>query len=187
MRPRLPDASASRQLAALLLLRFKLPGTEKGKVAKEMISLLVEIQDTRQLEEALVRMEELDILPLLASLDDQTLNKLHRVTLPCGLQCRGRVDKELAKRLASQLDHDHLESLWHFLKGHLNDEEDEEDDSWTAAAACLLSTHMDRMGVDLSNLPLMVLREAVECLDDQDRAIAFAQDFFNYDLGISKA
>lgn len=45
VRPRLPDSSARKQLAVLLLHRLKLPGTDKSSVAKEAMSLLVEIQD----------------------------------------------------------------------------------------------------------------------------------------------
>ena len=182
MRPRLPDAAARKQLATLLLLRLKLPG-EHGTVAKEVVSLVVETQDSQQLQEAFGTMEEPDIVTLLSSLDEMAVNQLHVAMQPCHLSCRGLVDKELARRLASRLNEEHLKTLWQLLRGHL----DSEQDSWAQAAGCLLSAQMGRMEVQLHNLSLEVLVKAGKFMDDQDSAIAFAQDFFGYDLGISMA
>ena len=182
MRPRLPDAAARKQLAALLLFRLKLPG-EHGTVAKEVLSLLVETRDSQQLEEAFATMEEPTIVTLLSSLDEAAVNQLHAAMLPCDKACKGLVDKELARRLARRLNDEHLEKLWQLLQGHL----DSEQDSWAQAAGCLLSAQIGRIEVHLENLSLEVLMEAEKFLDDQDSAISFAQDFFGYDLGISMA
>ena len=102
MRPRLPDAAARKQLATLLLLRLKLPG-EHGTVAKEVVSLVAETQDSQQLQEAFGTMEEPDIVTLLSSLDETAVNQLHTAMLPCDNTCKRLVDKELARRLASRL------------------------------------------------------------------------------------
>ena len=182
MRPRLPDTSARKQLAALLLLRLKLPG-DRGTAAKEAVSLLVETRDSQQLQEAFGVMEESDIVTLLSSLDEAAVNQLRVAMLPCDLASRELVDKELARRLASRLNEERLKRLWELLQGHL----DTEQDSWARAAACLLSVHIGRIEVKLGNLSLEVLVQAGKFLDDQDLAISFAQDFFSYDLGISTA
>ena len=176
------DASVRKQLAALLLLRLKLPG-DHGHVAKEVVTLLVETQDSQQLEEAFATMGESTIVVLLSSLDEAAVNQLHVAMLPCNLTCRGLIDKELARRLASRLNEEHLKRLWQLLQGHLHAEQD----SWARAAACLLSAHLGRMEVQLHNLSLEVLVEARKFLDSQDSTIAFAKDFFRYDLGVSMA
>ena len=181
MRPCLPDASARKQLAALLLLRLKLLG-EHGTVAKEVVSLLIEFEDGQQLQEAFATMEESTIVTLLSSLDEAAVNQLHVAMIPCDLACRGLVDKELARRLASRLNEEHLKRLWQLLQEHL------EQDCWARAAACLLSAQMGRMEVlHLQNVSLKVLVQASKFLDDQDSALSFAKDFFGYDLGISMA
>ena len=182
MRPRLPDSSARKQLATLLLFRLKLPG-EHGTVAKEVLSLLIEFEDSEQLQEAFGAMEEATIVTLLSSLDETAVNQLHVAMLPCDKPCKGLVDKELARRLASRLNEERLKRLWQLLQGHLHAEHD----SWDRAAGCLLSAQMGRMEVQLHDLSLEVLVKAGKFLDDQDSAIAFAQDFFGYDLGISTA
>ena len=122
MRPRLPDTSARKQLAALLLLRLKLPG-DHGTAAKEAVSLLVETQDSQQLQEAFGVMEESDIVTLLSSLDEAAVNQLHVAMLPCDLASRELVDKELARRLASRLNEERLKRLWELLQGHLDTEQ----------------------------------------------------------------
>ena len=182
LRPRLPDAAARKQLATLLLFRLKLPG-EHGTVAKEVVSLLVETRDSQQLEEAFGTMEEPTIVTLLSSLDEAAVNQLHAAMLPCDKACKGLVDKELARRLARRLNEEHLEKLWQLLQVQL----DSEQDSWAQATGCLLSAQMGRMEVQLHNLSLEVLVKAGKFMEDQDSAIAFAQDFFGYDLGISMA
>ena len=182
MRPRLPDAAARKQLATLLLLRLKLPG-EHGNGAKEVVSLLVESQDSQQLQEAFGIMEESDIVTLLSSLDETAVKQLHVGMLPRDHGWKGLVDKEVARRLASQLNEGCLKMLWQLLQGHL----DSEQDSWAQAAACFLSAQMGRIEVHLANLSSKVLAEARKFLDDQVFAIAFAKDFFACDLGISSA
>ena len=182
MRPRLPDTAARKQLAALLLLRFKLPG-EHGNVAKEVLSLVAETQNSQQLQEAFATMEESDIPLLLSSLSETAVKQLHVGMLAHDHGCKGLVDKELARRLARRLNEDHLEKLWQLLQGHL----DSEQDSWAQAAACLLSAQMGRIEVHLGDLSSKVLTEARKFLDDQLFAIAFAKDFFACDLGISSA
>ena len=102
---------------------------------------------------------------------------------PCDHGCKRHVDKELARRLASRLNEERLKRLWQLLQEHLG----ADDASWPRAAACLLSAQIGRIEVDLQNLSLEVLTEAGKLVDDQELAIAFAQDFFGYDLGISMA
>ena len=182
VRPRLPDTSARKQLAALLLLRLKLPG-DRGTAAKEAVSLLVETRDSQQLQEAFGVMEESDIVTLLSSLDEAAVNQLRVAMLPCDLASRELVDKELARRLASRLNEERLKRLWQLVQGNV----DAEPDFWARAAACLLSVHMGRIEVQLQNLSLKVLREACKFLDDKNLAISFAKDFLSYDLGISTA
>ena len=182
LRPRLPDASARKQLAALLLLRLKLPG-EHGNVGKEVVSLVAETQDSQQLQEAFRTMEESEKVTLLSSLDETAVNQLSVAMQPCDNECKGLVDKELARRLASRLNEERVKMLWQLVQAH----QDAKEDSWARAAACLLSAQMGRIEVHFGTLSLEVLVEARNFLHDPSSAISFAQDFFTYDLGISTA
>ena len=126
-------------------------------------------------------MEESDLVVSLSSLDGEMITRLHQVMLPCDPRCRWLLDKELATRLAGRLNDENLRRLWQLLQDKMDD------DCWACAAACLLSAHIGRINADLKQLPSKVLKLAVNYMDVQDSAIAFAQGFFKYDLGISQA
>ena len=203
IRPRLPDASASKQLAALLLLKLQVVDTDRSEMAKEAVALLVELQDDDQLREVLLAIEESDILTLLPSFDKKAIAAMHRALLMCDASCRAHVCKEYARRLASRLhdldwmpsdeeyfsddssdDDDAVgtcKSLWQLLEANLNDK----NLPWVKAAACLLCAPRLRIEVELSDLCPEVLKEAGKFLDDQGAAAVFAREFFEEDLGIS--
>ena len=183
VRPRLPDATASRQLADLLLLKLKVVDADCSEIAKEAVSLLVNARDDDQLREALLILaEESAILTLLPSFDEKAIAAMHRALLWCDVSCRAHLSKEYAQRLAICLDEDdRLKILWQLLKDQLNDSSL----PWVKAAACLLCADLFRIGVEVSDLCPEVLVEAGQFLDDEEAAAAFAKEFFKQDLGIS--
>ena len=58
-------------------------------------------------------------------------------------------------------------------------------DAWMEAAVCFLSAHLNRLDVSLRDLPSELLTAAAKFMGDQGSAVAFANSFFKYDLGIS--
>ena len=103
LRPRLPDSSARKQLAALLLLRLKVPGADVSKVGKEAILLLVDLHDPSQLVEAVSGMEAAQVAAWIPSLEEDSVQKLHIALLSTDAPCKGVVSKALAQRLAASL------------------------------------------------------------------------------------
>ena len=173
LRPWLPDTSAREQLGALLLLRMKLPGSDRCKVGKEAVSLLVAAREINPLREAFADMQEADLVALFSSFDEDTVTKLHGVLLPTDVPCKAILSKELARKLAGRLNTDRLERLWHVLQTH-----------WVQAAACLLCAHIGSLQVRLQDLSSEVLAEVVKFIDDQVSAADFAKSFFKCDLKI---
>ena len=179
LRPRLPDSSARKHLAYLLLLRLKVPGTDMGKVANEAISLLVDLQDPSQLRGAISGMEAVEVAAWIPSLEEDSVQQLHSALVSTDMPCKGVVRKELAQRLASLLNPERLTSLWQLLCAN------DPADSWMQAAACFLCAHLNRLELGLQDIPSEMLTEAAKFMDDQGLAVAFANSFFKYDLGIS--
>ena len=62
----------------LLLLRLKLPGTERSDVVKEAVSLLVQLGDSGALlQEVFSSLEQAEVAALLPSLDEETVLQVH--------------------------------------------------------------------------------------------------------------
>ena len=180
----MPDASSSsKKLVALLLLRLqlKLAGADPLDVAKEAVSLSLQVEDEGELMAIFSAMSQSEVETLLAYFEDDTVKRLHKSKLPPDALCRSLVNKELACRLAKSMDEESMRSLWSLLEESLGDERI----SWMKAAACLLAAHFGLLGVPLQHLPLEVLVEAGRFLEEKDGAFAFAQDFFKCDVGIS--
>ena len=164
----------------LLRLQLKLPEKEPGDTAKQAVSLLVQLPDDGQLLDVLSRVSEHELQALLPAFDEEAL-QIQRTMLPLDAPCRGMVNKELARRLASCLESDErLKSLWSLLLENLEDDRH----TWTKAAACVLVTHTARLDLDLQRLPADLLSEASIFLEDRDAAVAFAKE---YGLSIAAA
>ena len=161
---------------ALLLLRLqlKLPGADSLDVAKEAVSLALQVEDEAQLMAVFSAMGQSEVQTLLASFDDDTVEKLHRAKLPPDALCKSLVNKELACRLAKSMDAESAKSLWSLMEESFGDERI----PWVQGAACLLAVHLGQLGVPLQRLPLEVLVEAGRFLEDQGGAFAFSRDFF---------
>ena len=178
------DTSARKQLAALLLLRLKMPGTDIGKVAKEAISLHLNLQDLVPLQQAMSGMKAADVAAWILSLDEEMVRNLHSALLSTDAPCKGVVSKALAQRLAgSLLNPERVQSLWQLLQLCAN--VPEECGIWMQAAACFLCAQLNRLQVSLRDIPSEMLRKATNFMDDQGSAVAFANSFFKYDLGMS--
>ena len=155
-----------------------------GKVAKEAISLLVDLYDPSLLIKAVSGMEAVEVAAWIPSLEEDSVQQLHSALLSTHAPCKGVVSKELAQRLASLLSPERVKSLWQLLLS-CADIADDPADSWMQAAACFLCAHLNRLQVSLPDLSSPMLTEAAKFMDDQSSAIAFAKSFFKYDLGIS--
>ena len=145
------------------------------------MALLVAAKEYQPLQKAFSDMCEAETTALISSLDEDTVTKLYGAVLPADVPCRRVLSKELAQRLASRLDQERLNRLWQLLRAHPDDDRD----SWVQAASCLLCGHIDRLEVLLEHLSTKMLTEAVQFLEDQAAAVAFAKHFFKCDIGIS--
>ena len=115
VRPLWPDTSARKKLAALLLLKMKLPGVERDAVLPELVSLMVEIQDDDQLQSFLGVIQLSELANLLPMLQEEMIESLHRIAKSSGVfkEC---IAQHFASRLASRLgDAARLKKLWQLV------------------------------------------------------------------------
>ena len=161
-----------------------MPGTDVGQVAKEAISLHLNLQDPVPLQQAMLGMQASDVAAWILSLDEEMVQNLHSALLSTDAPCKGVVSNALAQKLASSLQSpERVESLWQLLQ--LCAQAPEECGTWMQAAACFLCAQLNRLQVSLPDLPVEMLTEAMKFMDHQGSAVAFAESFFDYDLGIS--
>jgi len=186
VRPLWPDTSARKKLAALLLLKMKLPGVERDAVLPELVSLMVEIQDDDQLQSFLGVIQLSELANLLPMLQEEMIENLHRIAKSSGVfkEC---IAQHFASRLASRLDAARLKKLWQLVCSNLKDGEV----VWAKASGILLTAFPDRLGrsvpLNVSEVDGQILLYARAFAEDQSHAISFAKSFFQYDLGISAA
>ena len=182
VRPLLPDTSARKKLAALLLLKMKLPGVERDAILQELVSLMVEMQDDDQLQSFLGVMQLSELANLLPKLQEEMIESLHIIARSSGVfkEC---IAQHFASRLASRLgDATCLKKLWELVCSNSHYGEV----VWAKAAGILLAAFPDRLEL---SVPLevdgQILLHARAFAEGQSHAISFAKSFFQYDLGIS--
>ena len=185
VRPLLPDTSARKKLAALLLLKMKLPGVDRDAILQELVSLMVEMQDDDQLQSFLGVMQLSELANLLPKLQEEMIESLHSIARSSGgnKEC---IAQHFASRLASRLgDATCLKKLWELVCSNLHYGEV----VWAKAAGILLATFPDRLEdsvpLSLSAVDGQILLHARAFAEGQSHAISFAKSFFQYDLGIS--
>jgi len=189
VRPLWPDTSARKKLAALLLLKMKLPG-ERGAILGELVSLMVEIQDDDQLQSFLGVVQLSELVNLLPTLQEEMVESLHRIAKSSGVfkEC---IAQHFASRLASRLGTaTRLKKLWQLVFSNFKDGEFTEV-VWAQASGILLAAFPDRLRhsvpLNVSDVDGQILLYARAFAEDQSHAISFAKSFFEYDLGISCA
>ena len=187
VRPLLPDTSARKKLAALLLLRMKLPGVDRDAILQELVSLMVEIQDDDQLQSFLGVMQLSELGNLLPKLQEEMIESLHSISKSSAV-FKDCIAQHFASRLASRLgDATCLKKLWQLVCSNFKDGEI----VWAKASGILLATFPDRLEhsvpLSVSEVDVQILLHARAFAEDQSHAISFAKSFFQYDLGISAA
>ena len=176
-----PGALARRNLSTILLLKMRLPNEDRHAIIQEIASLLAQIQDDGQLQQFLCETDEVELLSLLPSMNEDTVLSLHNAMQASRQNCTGVIDKELISRLAKRFKEDGcLMKMWELLRANCTGDIDD----CTQAAAVVLTAFIDRLDVDVSTLSSELLNQASVYLD-QDEAITFAKDFFGNELGIS--
>eukprot|EP00435_Cladocopium_sp_Y103_P047591 s2183_g14.t1 len=183
VRPLLPDTSARKQLAALLLIRVKLISSNRDSVILEICVLLLDFGDEKLTLEFLCDVSEQEVARVLEELEDEMFSRL-RETQTFQLSPvhphRDAFDLEYTRRLARHAGDDgQLKELWELLLLH------DQKDSWLKATAVVLASFVDRLDVDLTTLGDQLLHHAYKCLHNKDVAVLMATEFFKYDLGIS--
>ena len=182
VREQLPDGSARRKLSSLLLLKMKLPDINRNETIQEIVSLLVQIQDDGQLQQFLNEADESERLALLPNLREEMIASLCSAMQTSPTSFKVLIEKEYACRLATNLaDTERLKKMWDLLLANSMDEAGE----WTRATAVVLAAFIDRLEAPLKELDQELLTFARSFLEARQNAVAFSEDFFKCDLGIS--
>ena len=182
VREQLPDGSARRNLSSLLLLKMKLPDTNRNEAIQEIVSLLVQIQNDGPLLQFLHKADESERLALLPNLSEEMIARLCTAMQTSPTSFKVLIEKEYICRLASNLgDTERLKKMWDLLLANSMDEVGE----WTRAAAVVLAAFIDRLEAPLKDLDQELLTYAHAYLETRQDAVVFAEDFFKNDLGIS--
>ena len=182
VREQLPDGSARRKLSSLLLIKMKLPNINRNETIQEIVSLLVQIQDDGQLQQFLNEADESERLTLLPNLSEEMIASLCNAMQASPTSFKVLIEKEYVCRLATNLaDTERLKKMWDLLLANSMDEAGE----WTRAAAVVLAAFIDRLEAPLKELDQELLTFARSFLEARQDAVAFAEDFFKCDLGIS--
>ena len=182
VREQLPDGSARRNLSSLLLLKMKLPDTNRNETIQEIVSLLVQIQDDGPLLQFLHKADESERLALLPKLSEEMIARLCTAMQTSPTSFKVLIEKEYIRRLASNLgDTERLKKMWDLLLANSMDEVGE----WTRAAAVVLAAFIDRLEAPLKDLDQELLTYAHAYLETRQDAVVFAEDFFKSDLGVS--
>ena len=183
VRPLLPDTSARKQLAALLLIRVKLLSSNRDSVILEICVLLLDFGDEKLTLEFLSGISAQEVARVIEELEDEMFSRLRETQvfhLSPVHPHRDAFDLECARRLARRAGDDvELKELWNLLLLH------DPQDSWLNAAAVVLASFIDKLDVDLPTLGDQLLHQAYRCLHNKDVAMSMATEFFKYDLGIS--
>ena len=103
VREQLPDGSARRNLSSLLLLKMKLPDTNRKETIQEIGSLLVQIQDDGPLLQFLHKADESERLALLPNLSEEMIARLCTAMQTSPTSFKVLIEKEYICRLASNL------------------------------------------------------------------------------------
>ena len=182
IREQLPDGSARRKLSSLLLLKMKLPDINRNETIKEIVSLLVQIQDDGQLQQFLHEADESERRALLPELSEEMIASLCNAMQTSPTSFKVLIDQEYICRLATNLpDTERLKKMWDLLLANSMDEVGE----WTRAAAVVLAAFIDRLEAPLKELDAELLTFARGYLEARQDATVFAEKFFKCDLGIS--
>ena len=182
VREQLPDGSARRKLSSLLLLKMKLPDINRKETIQEIVSLLVQIQDDGQLQQFLHEADESERLALLPNLSEEMIASLCSAMQTSPTSFKVLIDQEYVRRLATNLGvTERLKKMWDLLLANSMDEIGE----WTRATAVVLAAFIDRLEAPLKELDQELLTFARSFLEARQDAVAFAEDFFKCDLGIS--
>ena len=182
VREQLPDGSARRKLSSLLLLKMKLPDINRNGTIQEIVSLLVQIQDDGQLQQFLNEADESERLALLPNLSEEMIASLCSAMQTSPTSFKVLIEKEYVCRLATNLgDTERLKKMWDLLLANSMDEVGE----WTRAAAVVLAAFIDRLEAPLKELDQELLAFARSFLEARQDAVAFSEEFFKCDLGIS--
>ena len=185
VRPLLPDTSARKKLAALLLLKMKLPGVDRDAILQELVSLMVEIQDDDQLQGFLGVMQLSELENLLPKLQGEMIESLHSIAKSSGV-FKDCIAQHIASRLACRWgDTTCLKKLWQLVCFNFKDGEV----VWAKASGILLAAFPGRLEhsvpLSVSEVDGQILLNAMAFAEDQSHAISFAKSFFQHDLGIS--
>ena len=176
-------SSARKQLFKLLVLRWRMPGT--GEEAWSALSASLQETAPSEMQGLLSGIEVSELRVVLSELNYEAVERLQS-SVSAG-ECRDCINRELACRLVIRLDddsnNDHwFRKLWQVLLQNAVGDGSQE---WSKAAAVVLATLADRVDTPLEDLDTQTLCQASAFLADKEQAIAFAKQFFKYDLGIS--
>ena len=186
VRPLLPDTFARKNLAELLLIRNKPPALKEDAVLQELVPLLVDIGDDGKLQDVLRAMQASELENLLPKLEEEIVESLHNIAKSSGL-FRNLVAQHLACRLAQRFfDNSCLEKLAGLVWSNCKD-----GGLWKEAAGLLIAAAFPltetTLTLHLSRADGQLLLHASIFAEDRSKAIGFAKDFFQTDLGISAA
>ena len=171
VREQLPDGSARRNLSSLLLLKMKLPDTNRNETIQEIVSLLVQIRDDGPLLQFLHKADESERLALLPNLSEEMIARLCTAMQTSPTSFKVLIEKEYICRLASNLgDTERLKKMWDLLLANSMDEVGE----WTRAAAVVLAAFIDRLEAPLKDLDQELLTYAHAYLETRQDAVVFA-------------
>ena len=186
VRPYLPDRSTQRKLVKLLQLRAGLPAILRGDAVKELIDILAhDPAEEEAVRELLVHFEDWGAGPHMTSPSVSDEAVAHFRTLarkPPALPCHEALDRELAHRLAAQVDSAKgSEALWQFA---LELGAGPQAGVWLEGAACVLAAVHGKIQIDLADLSDALLRAAARFLQEpRDRgAEALVAELFGYNL-----
>lgn len=186
VRPLLPDTFARKNLAELLLIRNKLPALKEDAILQELVPLLVDVGDDGKLQDVLRAMQASELENLLPKLEEEIVESLHDIAKSSGL-FRNLVAQHLACRLAQRFfDDSCLEKLAGLVWSNSKD-----GGLWKEAAGLLIAAAFPltetSLTLHLSRADGQLLLHASIFAEDRSKAICFAKDFFQTDLGISAA
>ena len=174
-------SSARKQLFKLLVLRWRIRGT--GEEARSALSTLVQETAPSEMQGLLSGIEASELRDVLSELNYGAVERIQS-SVSAG-DCRDWINRELACRLVIRLDDDSNDDHWFKKLWHLLVENGAGGGLWAKAAAVVLATFADRVDTPLEDLDTQTLCLASAFLPNKEQAIAFAKQFFKYDLGIS--